>query len=45
MVSFVVEQKQDIFSGNGAVESALDFSQCVSATTIKVQYIQLQFCW
>ncbi|TKY57906.1 hypothetical protein E2542_SST14960 [Spatholobus suberectus] len=28
-------KKQDSFSGNGAVESALDFSQCVSATRIK----------
>ncbi|KAK7383235.1 hypothetical protein VNO78_28909 [Psophocarpus tetragonolobus] len=28
-------KKQDSFSGNGAVESALDFSRCVSATRIK----------
>lgn len=28
-------KKQDSFSGNGAVESALNFSQCVSATRIK----------
>lgn len=28
-------KKQECFSGNGAVESALDFSQCVSATRIK----------
>ncbi|RDX90416.1 hypothetical protein CR513_27713 [Mucuna pruriens] len=28
-------KKQDSFSGNGAVESALDYSQCVSATRIK----------
>ncbi|BAT82579.1 hypothetical protein LR48_Vigan07g263900 [Vigna angularis] len=28
-------KKQDSFPGNGEVESALDFSQCVSATRIK----------
>lgn len=34
--SFVIEQKQVSFSGNGAVEDALDFSQCLSVTRIKV---------
>lgn len=33
---FVIEQNQVSFSGNGAVENVLDFSQCLSATRIKV---------
>lgn len=39
MVYFVVEQKKDrdSFLRDGAVRSALDFSECISATTINVQ--------
>ena len=39
MVYFVVEQKKDKDSllGNEAVKIALDFSECISTTTINVQ--------